>query len=306
MAPNPSQLLEVIKASGVKYDLVDNWDSPGHAGKQTPWAPQYLILHHTANGGADGNAPSLARVSKNSPYYPVPLCNFLVGRDGLVYVVSAFCSYHAGLGGPGKWGDGPLVASGDMNRQSYGIEIESKGTSLEHQDEGNGFTDAQVTAVSKLGYALLRLMGSNSKVAINHKTWAPGRKIDTLAMDAWWQDKIVAATPAPPKPTPPKPTPAPGRPTVDLSHLLAARKADIPAPTGHTTYPKDVLRVEKALHQENLLASKYVDGSWGTKTDEAYAGWQRRCGYTGQDADGVPGMESLTKLGKKYGFDAVA
>lgn len=37
-------------------------------------------------------------------------------------------------------------------------------------------------------------------------------------------------------------------------------------------------------------------------TREGYASWQRRRWFSGVDADGVPGIVSLTALGEKYGF----
>src|ERR1044072_2239215 len=58
-----------------------------------------------------------------------------------------------------------------------------------------------------------------------------------------------------------------------------------------------VLAVEKALDAKNLLAAKYVDGHFGTKTVDAYAAFQRKLGYTGLAASGLPGRTSLAKLG---------
>jgi hypothetical protein len=49
-----------------------------------------------------------------------------------------------------------------------------------------------------------------------------------------------------------------------------------------------------------------VDGSFGSLTVNAYARWQKRLGYSGTAADGIPGMTSLKKLGAKHGFDVVA
>ena len=57
---------------------------------------------------------------------------------------------------------------------------------------------------------------------------------------------------------------------------------------------------------EKLLAAQYVDGSFGTKTVAAYKAWQKKCGYSGSAADGIPGRTSLTKLGAKHGFGVTA
>ncbi|WP_230396435.1 hypothetical protein [Streptomyces blattellae] len=61
--------------------------------------------------------------------------------------------------------------------------------------------------------------------------------------------------------------------------------------------------VEAALVDEGLLSKTYSDGHYGTTTIAAYAAWQRRLGYRGKDADGVPGKTSLARLGAKHGFD---
>ncbi|CCK30379.1 hypothetical protein BN159_6000 [Streptomyces davaonensis JCM 4913] len=59
--------------------------------------------------------------------------------------------------------------------------------------------------------------------------------------------------------------------------------------------------VEAALVAEDLLSKALADGHFGTAT--AYAAWQRRCGWSIDDADGTPDLASLTELGKRRGFD---
>ncbi|MFI7096424.1 CHAP domain-containing protein [Streptomyces lydicus] len=117
--------------------------------------------------------------------------------------------------------------------------------------------------------------------------------------------KPAPSKPAPSKPAPSKPTPAP-KPSVDLSNVVAAAKADPSAPQGHTTHKADVLIVEKALVAEGLLDAKWADGSFGTKSRAAYKALQERYGYSGSDADGIPGKTSLTKLGNAHGFTVKA
>lgn len=102
----------------------------------------------------------------------------------------------------------------------------------------------------------------------------------------------------------PKPAPT-AKPKVSVAHIAAAARKDPPAAQGHTTYRAEVLIVEKALKAEGLLPADYVDGSFGTKTVAAYARWQRSPaggGYTGADADGIPGKNSLKLLGARRGF----
>ena len=110
-----------------------------------------------------------------------------------------------------------------------------------------------------------------------------------------------ASTPSTPATTPPT------RPVVDLSNVVAAARRDPALKQGGTTHAADVKRVEAALKAEGLLSAKYAsDGSYGSTTVAAYAAWQRRCGYQGRAADGIPGNDSLKRLGKKHGFDVKA
>jgi peptidoglycan hydrolase-like protein with peptidoglycan-binding domain len=87
--------------------------------------------------------------------------------------------------------------------------------------------------------------------------------------------------------------------TVDMEMVLLACQVD-PPKSGTGTTPgaqAHVLAVEQALQAKGLLAAAQVDGHYGTSTLDAYAAWQRSLGFTGLDANGVPGRTSLTQLG---------
>ena len=124
--------------------------------------------------------------------------------------------------------------------------------------------------------------------------WYPHKAVPENSHDDPLTWPVFPAAPKPPATTA----------TVSLAHIVAAAKKDPAATQGHTTYKAEVLAVERALHAEGLLASQYVDGSFGTKTRSAYAAWQRRT--VPGPYDGIPGMASLKKLGAKHGFDVAA
>ncbi|MFC8583222.1 peptidoglycan-binding protein [Streptomyces sp. NPDC057217] len=128
--------------------------------------------------------------------------------------------------------------------------------------------------------------------------WDPGAIDRTALFKA--APKPAATTP----PTTPKPpTPTPAKPAVDLSNLIAAARRDPGLKQGGTTFPADVKIVEAALKAEGLLSATYAgDGSFGSSTVSAYKAWQKRCGYVGSAADGIPGKASLEKLGRRRGF----
>jgi hypothetical protein len=115
---------------------------------------------------------------------------------------------------------------------------------------------------------------------------------------AWVQN----GAPRPGSGRPVETKPGAARPVVDLSKLIAAAKSDPPKAGTPVSYA-GTKTVEAALVAERLLAKSLADGHFGTATKTAYAAWQRRCGWSGQDADGLPGKASLTKLGARRGFD---
>jgi peptidoglycan hydrolase-like protein with peptidoglycan-binding domain len=96
------------------------------------------------------------------------------------------------------------------------------------------------------------------------------------------------------------PVPSAQAVSVNMEAVVKAAQIDPRRPgTALTPGAKDsVLAVEKALDAKNLLAARYVDGHFGTQTVSAYAAFQRKLGYTGLDASGLPGKTSLEKLGK--------
>lgn len=96
------------------------------------------------------------------------------------------------------------------------------------------------------------------------------------------------------------------RSVVSLARVLAAARADPAAAQGAAAHRADVLPVERALAAEGLLPAQWADGSFGTKTVSAYAAWQRRCGFGGADADGLPGRTTLERLGRTHGFQVTA
>lgn len=94
-------------------------------------------------------------------------------------------------------------------------------------------------------------------------------------------------------------------PAVSLSLMQKAFAHDPSAAQGaaySTTSRAQGKYVEKALYRLGYLPGQYVDGSMGTLTRSAYATFQRSCGYSGAGANGIPGKDSLTKLGLKTGY----
>ncbi|MFD0901573.1 peptidoglycan-binding domain-containing protein [Actinomadura sediminis] len=88
-------------------------------------------------------------------------------------------------------------------------------------------------------------------------------------------------------------------PSVNMEATVKAAQID-PRRADDTLTPgaeASVLLVERALRDRRLLDAKWVDGYFGTSTIAAYAKFQKSLGYTGLDANGLPGRTSLTELG---------
>lgn len=105
------------------------------------------------------------------------------------------------------------------------------------------------------------------------------------------------------------PVKVPARQQVSLSQLVEAARKDPGRAQGGTTdgAVKDVKIVERALYTEGLLRPRRYsrDGSFGSLTVDAYSAWQQRLGYSGPDADGIPGVVSLQRLGRRHRFSVV-
>ncbi|GAA0935903.1 peptidoglycan-binding protein [Nonomuraea longicatena] len=81
--------------------------------------------------------------------------------------------------------------------------------------------------------------------------------------------------------------------TVKAAQIDPRRPDDTPTPGAKG----GVLLVERALRDKGLLDARWVDGHFGTTTVAAYAKFQRSLGFTGADANGLPGKASLRRLG---------
>lgn len=91
-------------------------------------------------------------------------------------------------------------------------------------------------------------------------------------------------------------------PSVSLRLIREAARVDPPRASHLARYPSGTKLVERALVRDGNLSNVYADkiGHFGSMTVKAYASWQRELGYSGADADGIPGKTSLTKLGAKH------
>ncbi len=153
----------VARRTGYPVVEVPGWRTRGH-GEMTGVAG--VTMHHTANGGAQGSAPSLAVVRDGRPNLSGPLAQYVIGRSGIIYVVAAGLCYHAGTSISDKFG----------NPWRIGIEAEAIGTPGAEGD----WPEDQMDSQAKLAAALVQHYDLSVRDVLGHKeTCRPeGRKTD--------------------------------------------------------------------------------------------------------------------------------
>ncbi|AYD81626.1 LysM-like endolysin [Streptomyces phage Kromp] len=298
-----NSFLTALVREGLDVVQVGDWrdHNRNHKG---PWGPVHgVLIHHTVTRGT---ARTVDIVRKGYEGLPGPLCHGMIAKDGRVHLVGYGRANHAGLGDDDvlravigeKALPGDNEANTDGNRHFYGFECENLG------DGADPWPAVQLEAIERAAAAVCRHHGWNERSVIGHLEWQPG-KVDprgfTMAsMRARVGDRLGTKASGPALP-PPK------RPVVDLSELVKAARSN-PSAKGQPVTYSGVRTVEAALVDEGLLSKTYSDGHYGTTTVTAYSRWQRKLWpgastKPGGAADGIPGKESLVKLGQRHGFD---
>jgi hypothetical protein len=301
-------ILTVLRAEGIDVHEHSGWRTHNRdsATGKTFGPVHGVLIHHTA--GHD----DMEYCYRGSSALPGPLCHSWLGKTAGLWMIGHGRANHAGMV------DSDVIAAliaettlpkddyanMDGNDLLYGLEMENYG------DGKDPWPASQYAIAVKWAAAICRKHGWTEKSVAGHKEVQPGKIDPTFDMDDFRAAvKVQLAT----KPgSAPAPAPTPSKPKVDLSRLVTAAKTDPGAAQGHVTYMAGTNLVENALVREGLMSKTYAgDGSFGSTTVAAYSKWQLKL-YPGAstkpggDADGIPGMDSLKKLGAKYGFDVVA
>lgn len=96
------------------------------------------------------------------------------------------------------------------------------------------------------------------------------------------------------------------KPTVSLRLARRAARNDPGHPRSVKNCPETTALIEQWLWDEGMTGKsrhRIIDGHWsGTATTLWYSRWQRKLGYRGADADGIPGAASLAELAGRHGY----
>ncbi|MFE0477023.1 peptidoglycan-binding protein [Streptomyces sp. NPDC058947] len=280
------QFLVALKKSGARVVEHGNWRTHNRNHKGA-WGPLHgVMIHHTGPYSTEASIVELCRTGYTS--LPGPLCHGVIDRSGTVHLVGYGRANHAGSGDDDVLkaviAEQPLPpdneANTDGNPHFYGFECINTGG-------GQTWPDAQLDAMHKVSAALCQAHGWSERSVIGHKEWQPGKPDPAgISMDGFRTAvaKLLGGKPpsssTPPPEDKPEYAPFPGS---DYFHI-GRRSALITA-------------MGRRLVAEGC--GKYNRGpgpSWTEADRRSYAAWQRKLGYSGDDADGVPGPTSWAKL----------
>ncbi|MFI8810536.1 MULTISPECIES: peptidoglycan-binding protein [unclassified Streptomyces] len=280
------QLLKALRDEGLTVVQVGNWRTHNRNHKG-PWGPvNGVMIHHTVTQGT-AHTVELCRAGHST--LPGPLCHGVIAKDGRVHLVGHGRTNHAGLGDDDVLqaviAEKPLPsdneASTDGKRHFYGFECENLG------DGKDPWPAAQLLAIEKVSAAVCRAHAWSQRSVIGHKEWQPGkvdpRGFEMDSMRARIGKRLDAPKPPLAKPKPPakpKYEPFPG-----TAFFTAGRRSAV------------VTAMGKRLMAEGC--GRYTVGpgpAWSDADKKSYAAWQRKLGYSGTSADGIPGRASWDRL----------
>jgi len=188
-----TQLANVARRTGYPVIEVPGWKTRTRPGGMS--SVQTVTCHHTANGGARGNYPSLRVVRDGRPGLPGPLAQYGLGRDGTVFVIAAGRCNHAGVS----------LKTAYTNSNAIGIEAEAVGVPGTEGD----WPARQMDSYARLCLALVEEFGAVQIAdVLGHKeTCSPrGRKSDPSFSMPKFRERIgnLTSVKKPVKPTPAK------------------------------------------------------------------------------------------------------
>ncbi|MDG9700690.1 peptidoglycan-binding protein [Streptomyces sp. DH37] len=281
-----SRLVKALRDEGLEVREYRSWRTHNRNHKG-PWGPvNGVMIHHTVTRGT-GHTVELCYEGHST--LPGPLCHGVIDKEGVVHMVGNGRANHAGMG------DGDVLravvaerslpddneADTDGNRHFYGFECVNLG------DGRDPWPEAQKLAIEKASAAVCRAHGWNEKSVIGHREWQPG-KVDPrgFSMDTLRGRIAGRLGRKPDGPTEPAPRP-PARyePFPGAGFFRPGRRSGIVTAMGKRLVAEDCGRYEVGPGPE-----------WTEADRRSYAAWQRKLGFSGKGADGVPGPASWKRL----------
>lgn len=300
-----ARVLKALRDEGLTVHEVRTWRTH-HRNTKGAWGPVHgVMVHHTVTQGVTGSVDLCYDGRRD---LPGPLCHGVIDKAGEVHLVGWGRANHAGLG------DGDVLravvaeralpadnaADTDGNSRFYGFEYVNLG------DGKDPWPEVQQDAIARAAAAICRVHGWTERSVIGHREWQPG-KIDPRGFTMDGMRRRIAARlkggagddPAPggsgtdggqdtgalPKPPARPPEQSPYEPFPGAAFFQAGRRSSV------------ITRMGQRLTAEGC--GRYRRGpspDWTESDRRSYAAWQKKLGFTGKDANGIPGRTSWDRL----------
>jgi N-acetyl-anhydromuramyl-L-alanine amidase AmpD len=271
-------IADVLRRGGLKVVEVPGWKQNMRPASTGGFAPVANLWHHTGSKDTNPNsiaddfayAKWLADIGRSD--LPAPLCQLSIARDGTIFVCAAGRGNHAGKARP----SGP-VPGGDGNRLYIGWEVHNNGT--------EGWSKAQYSAMVRAAAVTSKHYGWTANSNRAHKEtsytgkWDPGG----LNMDKFRSDISLAMQ---------------GEVKQDWTLADRANPAAyyVGAKGPHVKWLADRL----VAHGYKRFYSNGTDQFFSKGEDSAAVrAFQLKQGWRGDDADGLPGRETIRRLAAK-------
>lgn len=163
MAKSLTKLPQKFRKADLEVRVVKGWK--GRHASTTFFDPQGVLWHHTASSDQAGNNPALGICTNGRSDLPGPLCQILVGRNGVLWMVAAGRANHAGIGGPKH-----RIPEDSGNAYLIGFECENNGI-------GEKWSRKQLKALRIMFAVTLKFLDAEPYMLFGHKDWT-SRKID--------------------------------------------------------------------------------------------------------------------------------
>lgn len=260
-------LASVLRDAGLEVVEHPGWRTRG-LGEYRPFKVEHVVWHHDAS--APGDSPGVPDfMIRNMASAGAQVW---VDRKGRWHLIAAGRMPHAGS-----------TRNGVVNENSLGIETD--------HTTGEDWPAELLASLRTGTAAILRHIGGTAGKNLHfHKSvcYPAGRKVDPdglgLRAERRRVRKQVRALNKPVVKEPKHKLPGVSLRNVQVAAGSAAWARRIPRTDA------DVQRVTEALSAEGHAT---------------YAAYQRSLGYTGEDANGVPGRSTLAALGRRNGFRIV-
>ncbi|CAL9537980.1 peptidoglycan-binding protein [Streptomyces sp. MS2A] len=300
------RLLAALRAEGVDVVEHGSWRTHNRNHKGA-WGPVHgVMIHHTVSSGTES---SVALCYNGHSALPGPLCHGVVDKAGTVHLVGNGRANHAGGGDPDvldrviaeDYGDRPpaprehegSAGAVDGNARFYGFECVNLG------DGEDPWPAAQLDAIERVSAAICRAHGWSARSVVGHLEWSDW-KVDPRGFTMPSLRDRVAARLGSPASGAGKGGTSQTRPS---GGPAAPRHQPFPGAgffTGRTSSPV-ITAMGRRLVAEGC--SEYAVGPgprWTDADRRSYAAWQRKLGFRGADADGIPGRTSWNALKVPY------